>query len=145
MQSDFHHFSTHIKNLASGLVDFAVDVGAVSALGFVSGHLLNHVVQVLTPTSFFSKIPFLNPLSGSICCGVFIIVDFIVKSIFQAILGPEKASEAKIVILRVVICIPIAAVLTNFEGFLITFAAAFAVIITALVGYAIIQEVARRI
>lgn len=121
-------------------------IGCKTALfvgcGNLCGHFLNYTVQVIK-SSFF-KTNFVTPWTGGICCGIFVIVDYLAQALFEKILGQEYAGRPLIVMARIALCIPISAFLCSLEGLVISLDAAAATVICAIACYTIFHEISKR-
>lgn len=131
-----------IKDFTSGIFDIGAEAAILGYIGYGCGHFINHVVQILKP-SFFSKAVFVIPFNGAVCCGIFSIVDLFAQSIFEKMTFFQSSHRSLSSVVRIAVCIPIAALLTAGEELLITIPAAFAVVICSLAVYVAILQIAK--
>lgn len=128
------------------VVDNTVMVGCKAALffgfGYASGHFLNYTVQTLQ-SSFFKK-TFVNPWAGGICSGIFVVVDFLAKTLFEKVLGEDYAKRPLVVMARIALGVPVTVFFCGLEGLAITPYAALATIVCSIASYVFLQEVVKR-
>lgn len=125
-------FISQCKSILDGTAMVVCKGALFVGLGNICGHLLTHAVKVIKPTFF--KTDFVDPWTAGICCGIFVIVDFFARSLFEKIFGEEYASKPLVVMARVALCVPAAVFLCSLEGITITLTGALAAIVGAIAG-----------
>lgn len=101
--------NVRVKNILSELTLRAVDIISFTAIGCLAGHVITRLFAV--PALHLSK-SYLGAVQGMTGCFIFIVLDQTAQAIFNKI-SPKKAAEPHLILARIIICIPVAALLTH--------------------------------